>query len=261
MNDDHDPRYPTVCPHLIRRPTMRMTWEELTMLHWRYPVEEVQRLIPDGLTVEAFDGSAWVGLIPFRMRVDLPFLPAMPRILHFPETNVRTYVTDRQGRPAVWFFSLEASSPLAVITARTTYRVPYYWADMTIERTPPAPVPVEPPSRTGDRFVYLSTRRRPGPRGARSLVDAVVGEPFGPGEAGPLDRFLTARWALCGTLGPLVVRAEMYHEPWPLWHAEIERLDDELVAAAGLTQPCDPPVVHHSPGVHVRCGWPGLAGR
>lgn len=228
---------------------MRMIWDQLTMLHWRFPVEEVQRLVPDRLTVERFDDSAWVGLVPFRMQVDLPGLPAMPGILHFPETNVRTYVTDRQGRPGVWFFSLEASSPLAVVTARATYRVPYFWADMSIEQ----------PDDADDRFVYRSTRRWPGPKGASSLVDVSVGPAFEPGEAGELDRFLTARWALYGALGPLTVRAQMFHERWPLHHGTVHRWNDELVAACGLPQPTGEPVVHYSPGVNVRCGWPTRA--
>lgn len=232
---------------------MRMGWDDLTLLHWRYPADEVQRLIPDRLRVETFDGSAWVGLVPFQMRVDVPGLPTLPRVLHFPETNVRTYVRDRRGRVGVWFFSLEASSPLAVVTARATYRVPYFRADMSIDR------PEGPARDGGRRFVYRSRRRWPGPRGASSLVDVVVGEPFGPDEVGPLDRFLTARWALYGTLGPLTVRARMHHEPWPLHHARVERWDDELVAASGLRPPDGEPLVHFSPGVSVRCGWPTLA--
>ena len=249
MSHDHDPRYPEVCPYEIQRPTMRMVWDQLTMLHWRYPADEVQRLLPDRLTVETFDGSAWVGLVPFRMRIDVPFVPEWPRVLHFPETNVRTYVVDRKGRPGVWFFSLEASSLPSVVTARTTYRVPYFWADMVIEQ----------PDEPGARYHYRSARRWPGPKGAASLVDVTVGPALESGEVGALDRFLTARWALYGTLGPLTVRAEMHHEPWPLHHATVERWDDELVAASGLSQPTDEPVVHHSPGVNVRCGWPRLA--
>ena len=226
-----------------------MRWEQLTMLHWRYPAEEVQALLPEGLTIETFDGSAWVGLIPFQIRVDIPGLPTMASILHFPETNVRTYAYGPSGRPGVYFFSLEASSLPAVVTARTTYRVPYLWADMSIE--------VE-----GDWLRYESTRRWPGPKGAHSLVEIEVGERI---EPGPLDNFLTARWALYGDLGQWFRRrghsgltyARMYHEPWPLYSAEVLHWDDELVAAAGLGEPSGAPIAHYSPGVSVRCGWPG----
>ncbi len=214
------------------------------MLHWRYPAAEVQALLPEGLTVETFDGSAWVGLVPFQMRIDVPFVPALPRILHFPETNVRTYVSGRSGEPGVYFFSLEASALVSVVTARVTYQVPYFWADMSIEHR-------------GDRLRYESRRYWPKPRGASSLVEVDVGPAFEPGEADDLDRFLTARWALYGDLGPWITYASMFHEPWPLHHAEVIRWDDELVAAAGLSQPTVPPLVHYSPGVNVRCGWPG----
>ncbi len=244
---------------------MRMRWEELTMLHWRYPAAEVQALLPEGLTVETFDGSAWVGLVPFQMRVDVPFMPEMRRILHFPETNVRTYVQGRSGEPGVYFFSLEASALISVVTARVSYQVPYFWADMSIDRSSDSSVdrPADDPvdgvdsgSQVGRRLRYESSRYWPKPRGAHSLVEVTVGEPFAPGEATDLDRFLTARWALYGDLGRWITYATMFHEPWPLHHATVTAWDDELVAAAGLKQPTTEPLVHYSPEVSVRCGWP-----
>lgn len=213
------------------------------MLHWRYPAEEVQALLPRHLAVETFDGSAWVGLVPFHMQVDVPFMPEMRRVLHFPETNVRTYVRGRSGESGVYFFSLEASALVSVVTARVAYQVPYYWADMTI-------------ATQGNELRYQSTRQWPKPRGASSDVSVHIGEPFALGEASELDRFLTARWALYGDLGPWITYATMFHEPWPLHHARVSRWDDQLVSAAGLTQPTDEPLVHYSPGVSVRCGWP-----
>jgi len=219
------------------------------MLHWRYPAADVQRLLPGDLTVETFDGSAWVGLVPFQMRVDVPFMPSLPRILHFPETNVRTYVHDAENKPGVYFFSLEASALVSVVTARVSYQVPYFWANMAIDRTTADGI---------DRRRYTSSRWWPKPRGASSLVDVTVGAPFHAGEATDLDRFLTARWALFGDLGPWITYATMFHEPWPLHHATVTAWDDQLVAAAGLAQPTAAPLVHYSPEVNVRCGWPTL---
>lgn len=233
-----------------------MEWEDLTMLHWRYEPEEVQALLPRGLTVETFDGSAWVGLVPFQMRVDIPFAPTMKSILHFPETNVRTYVTSESNEPGVYFWSLEASSLPAVVTARTTYRVPYFWADMTIEKTDRNDERVDRRLVEGDRVTYTSARKRPEPTPANSVVSVTVGEAFGPGQQGPLDRFLTARWALYGDLWKWQSYAKMHHEPWPLHFATVDSYHDELVVAAGLSEPETPPLVHFSPGVSVRCGWP-----
>jgi len=239
---------------------MRMRWTDLTMLHWGYPAEEVQALLPGGLTVETFDGLAWVGLVPFRMEVDIPFAPAMPSVLHFPETNVRSYVYGPSGEPGVYFWSLEASSLPAVVTARTTYQVPYFWASMSIDRTGPDGRPVTADfMRSGDRVRYESTRRWPKPRGARTVVDVEVGERVADADVSDFDNFLTARWALYGSFMRYRSYATMFHEPWPLYRAQLHDWSDELVAAAGFSQPTTEPVVHFSPGVHVRAGWPSRA--
>src|SRR5688572_10620999 len=139
---------------------MRQDWRDLTFLHWRYPADAVQRLLPAGLTVEEFDGSAWIGLVPFRMdRVRAPAGPALPWLSRFAETNVRTYVRAADGTSGIWFFSLDAARLLAVVAGRGTYRLPYAWARMAVRVTP-------------ERYEYRSVRRWPGPRGAR--CDAVV---------------------------------------------------------------------------------------
>src|SRR5581483_6572537 len=109
---------------------MRQRWESLTFVHWRYPADLLQRMVPPGLTVEQHESSAWVGLVPFRMHVSLPRLPAPPWAGRFAETNVRTYVRDVQGRSGVWFFSLDASRLGAVLTARSLFHLPYFWSAM-----------------------------------------------------------------------------------------------------------------------------------
>ncbi|MDQ1745834.1 MAG: uncharacterized protein QOD07_97 [Frankiaceae bacterium] len=85
---------------------MRQRWDSLSFLHWPYDVDVVQRFLPAGLTVEPWDGHAWVGLVPFEMHVGGPAGPLMVR---FPETNVRTYVVGPDGRPGIWFFCSSAS--------------------------------------------------------------------------------------------------------------------------------------------------------
>ena len=101
------------CPEPVKRAVMVQQWRDLAYVHWRYPVEEVQALLPPGLEVDTFDGSAWVGLIPFSMKnIGLPRLPAVPYFGSFPEVNVRTYVR-RNGVPGVWFFFAGCESFLA----------------------------------------------------------------------------------------------------------------------------------------------------
>lgn len=115
------------CPHRVERASMSHRWDNLTFLHWPVAPQLVQALLPPGLEVETFEGSAWVGLVPFEMLVSLPSGGAAPWLCNFAETNVRTYVRGPDGSTGVWFLSLEASRLAAVVTARATYRLPYYW--------------------------------------------------------------------------------------------------------------------------------------
>jgi uncharacterized protein YqjF (DUF2071 family) len=219
---------------------MYQTWSWLTFLHWSYPPEVVQRLLPDRLAVHDFGGRAWVGLTPFFLRdLRTPVAPAPPWFTSFPETNVRTYVVGPDGREGLWFFSLDAARLEPVLVARSTYALPYMWSDMTVERD-------------GQVLRYRSRRRWPGPTPATSAVTVEVGARLAPAELGELDHYLTARWQLYTTLGPVLARSCVEHEPWPLHRATVPELDTDLVAAAGLPRPEGEPVVHWSPGVRTR---------
>jgi uncharacterized protein YqjF (DUF2071 family) len=113
------------------------------------------------------------------------------------------------------------------------------WSRMTVERD-------------GSLLRYRSHRRWPGPRPAASDVTVEVGDPMAPGELSQFDHHLTARWQLYTTLGPVLARSTVDHEPWPLHRAAVRELDSGLIAAAGLPDPGGPPVVHWSPGVRTR---------
>ncbi len=218
-------------------------WDRLAFLHWSYDPALVQRLLPESLTVDTYDGSAWVGLVPFLMEVRPPRGPALPWISHFCETNVRTYATAPDGTRGVWFLSLDAARLPAVITARTVYRLPYFWSAMRLDRS-------------ADTYSYTCRRRWPAPRGAASIVEVRVGDRYAPSELGPFDHYLTARWRLYSTRGGGLRYALAEHEPWPLHRLEVLELRDELIAAAGLPQPTGEPIAHWSPGVEVRIGVP-----
>lgn len=239
---DTRPSVSASCPTPVARPIMIHGWRNLTFLHWRVESAAVQRLLPDGLTVDTFDGSAWVALVPFEMEVSLPHAPLVPWLSRFPETNVRTYVRGPDGRTGVWFLSLEAARLAAVITARTAYRLPYFWSRMAA-------------ASFGDLVTYTSRRYAPPPIGVRSRVAVQVGEPFAPHELGDLDHWLTARWRLYSATRHGLRAAQADHPPWPLHRAEVLHLDDGLVRAAGL-EVTGPPLVHWSPGVEVRISLP-----
>ena len=113
---------------------MAQRWHDLLFAHWRCAAGDLRPLIPAPLEIETFDGSAWIGVIPFYMSgVRMRGMPPIPTAHAFLELNVRTYVT-LDGRPGVWFFSLDAASSLAVIGARLGIRLPYFRAAMRRRR-------------------------------------------------------------------------------------------------------------------------------
>ncbi|MBZ5586603.1 MAG: DUF2071 domain-containing protein, partial [Acidobacteriia bacterium] len=192
---------------------------------------------------DTFDGSAWLGITPFLLEdLRAPGLPAFPWISRFPETNCRTYVRGPDGRPAIWFFSLDAARMPAVAGARLLYGLPYAWSRMRVQIA-------------GDGREYASARRWPG----RLARTAVTVERGGPLAAGPLEIFLTARFRLYSILRGRLMCAQVEHEPWPLEGARVVRLEETLTRAAGLPAPEGAPLAHFSPGVRTRIGAPGRA--
>ncbi len=223
---------------------MYQEWRQLTFVHWRYEAASIRPLLPPGLEVDTFDGSAWVGLTPFVAWVRLPHSPRLFS-LRFPETNVRTYVRGPDGKRGVWFFSLDAARRSAVAGARLFYGLPYRLARMDV--TP-----------LGRGIRYRSQRVSPDP-GPESDIEIQTGDAISPVELTDLHLFLTARWRLYTLLrNGRIGRANVEHPPWPLVRARVVGVNQTLLAAAGLDEPRAEPMALYSPGVTVRIGPPRL---
>lgn len=236
-------------PAWDRRAVLRQQWTELAFFHWAYDPAVVQQLLPAGITVDTFDGAAWVGLIPFEMRnVRVGSTPPVPWLGSFIEINVRTYVTDVLGRRAVWFFSLDVSRTVIVAAARSAFALPYCWARTDHQRE-------------GDRHRYSLTRRWPRPSGAHADIEFTVGDELADGEVGGLEHFLTARWALLTTRRGRVLNGAVDHQRWPLHRVGDVTIDQDVIEAAGLPCPVGAPHAMYSPGVDVSVAWLRTVGR
>jgi uncharacterized protein len=223
---------------------LAMQWHELLFMHWPVPASTLRGALPPGLTLETFDGSAWLGVVPFMMRRVRPRLtPALPGVAAFPELNVRTYVT-RDGEPGVWFFSLDAANPLAVEVARATFHLNYAHARMRCERA-------------GDEVRYRSARTH---RGLPPASFAARYRPVGPVFAaapGTLEHFLTERYCLyaANRRGDLW-RGAIHHPPWPLQPAEAEIRENRMTEQIGLKLPATAPLLHYAHALAVTAWWP-----
>ncbi len=223
------------------RPVMYQSWKQLLFLHWSLPPEEVAPLLPPGLTLDTFEGRAWVGLVPFTMRGVRPRgLPAVRFLSDFHETNVRTYVHDKGKNPGVWFFSLDAANAIAVRLARAWFKLPYHYAGMELHAGP-----------RGESFAYRSERRWPGPTPATCAVRCTPRGDASTSTPGTLQHFLVERYFLYSTAQGSLFRGQVHHAPYQVRGAEVEGLDESLLAAAGIPRPSEPPLALFSDGVDV----------
>jgi uncharacterized protein YqjF (DUF2071 family) len=222
---------------------MTQRWNDLLFAHWPVPAAEITHLLPAHLTVDTFDGSAWVGVVPFWMdQIRLRGLPPIPGASRFPELNLRTYVRERHSNMAgVYFFSLDAANPLAVSVARTFFKLPYYWAKMRIDH------------RDNREFSYSSERRFTEQPVRFRATYRSLGKPCSGNDIG---QFLTERYALyTSDRRGGIFKSNIHHTQWPLELAEAEIELNELPSTHGIRLPDTPPLLHYSRELVVYV-WP-----
>lgn len=213
---------------------MAQIWHHLLFAHWQVPESSLRPHIPARLAIDTFDGQAWLGVVPFRMSgVRLRRTPAVPWLSAFPELNVRTYVV-ANGKPGVWFFSLDAGNRIAVAIARAWFHLPYFRAQMSCEER-------------SDWIEYKSVRSHRGAAcGVLNGRYRAIGESFSP-VPGSLEHFLTERYCLYTTdAAGQVISGEIHHAPWPLQAAEAELVSNTMPEAAGIYLAPAKPLLHFS---------------
>jgi uncharacterized protein YqjF (DUF2071 family) len=219
----------------------RQTWHDVLFAHWPIAASALRPLVPEALEIETFDGSSWVGLVPFRMTgVTARFVPPLPGLSAFAETNLRFYVRHRD-RPGVWFVSLDAASRLAVWAARRFFHLPYFHAAMQVEHE-------------GDR-VHYRTERVDGAAAAFVGSYWPIGSTF-TAAPGTIDHFLTERYCLY-TRGPRgeLRTLDIHHEPWPLQRARADIAMNTVATAQGVAVGGEPLHLHYARRLDVRF-WP-----
>jgi uncharacterized protein len=204
-------------------------WKKLLFLHWQIPVEDLRPLIPAALSIDTFEGVAYVGVVPFVMEGVRPRWWPKALAFNFLETNVRAYV-HLDGQPGVYFLSLDASSKLAVWAARFGWSLPYFFSDMNIDQDK-------------NEIQYTASRRsKPHPK---LSVKYRVGKEIGPSQPESLEFFLLERYLMFVERQGGIQAGQVYHTPYIPHEVELINLKDELVHATGLAHPKDQPHCAH----------------
>jgi uncharacterized protein YqjF (DUF2071 family) len=220
------------------QPLMHQKWGKLLFMHWRIEEAELRPLIPEQLEIDTFDGSAWIGIIPFTMwdiRAFPPYLPAVPGLSSTHELNVRTYVHYNRV-PGVWFFSLDCNSTAAVMAARAFYHLPYFNAHIDLEQH----------INTVD-YALKRIDHPPGYfNGSWNIGETI---PFSHPDS--LEFFLTERYLLYSEYEGELFRARVYHEPYELYKAELTNFGSTLLEPKQIPQPKTQPILHYAEQVSV----------
>jgi uncharacterized protein YqjF (DUF2071 family) len=242
-HDTIDRISPTLEPD--QQVVMYQNWHHLLFVHWEIPVTELQALLPPRLTLDTYEGKAYAGLVPFTVTGARPVLmPPLPFISNFHEINVRTYVHLDGQHPGVWFFSLDASSSVAVSAARALYKLAYFTSTIQFDaKGETSPFVEFNAQRTDERGTT--------PANAHLRYGPVEGPVFH-AEPGTIEHFLIERYILYSVdEQQQLYRARIHHQPYPIQRADVPQLDETLVWAAGVRRPEQPSMRHYAREVNV----------
>jgi hypothetical protein len=217
---------------------MTQRWNDLLFLHYAIPAEKLRPLVPEVLALDTYEHTGWVSITPFWINhLRPPGVPSLPWVSHFAEINVRTYVT-YEGKPGVYFFSLDASHLSAVWGARIFYRLPYWHASMKVRGR-------------GKPKLQFQSKRSHGPKPAELRISYGPIAPGVPARRGSLEHFLTERYCLYSVNRERMYRADIHHLPWSLEPVEVELALNTMAQTAGIDLRASPDLTHFSRSLKV----------
>jgi uncharacterized protein YqjF (DUF2071 family) len=222
---------------------MRQVWSDLLFAHWPAPVSQLEALLPPGLTLDTWEGEAWVGVVPFRMPyLSIRGLPNVPPFMRLLEINVRTYVRV-DDKPGVYFFSLDADNPIAVEVARRWYSLPYLNARFDCDFT-----------SANVRYGVVRTDQRAAPGAFAASYRPTRAARLATPDS--LEDWLTARYALyTSNRRGRILRGDITHHPWNLAPAEAEIEVNTLAQSHGISLADTAPLLHYASHLDV-LAWP-----
>lgn len=221
------------------KPFMIQYWEELLFLHWEISKQFLDEILPRGLEADTFQGKAYVGLVPFRMKGVRPiFLPPLPWVSYFSELNVRTYVKT-QGKPGVYFFSLDAENRIVVEVARKFFYLPYLNAKMRFKRKG---------IKKDFHCTRIDPRANPGEFHATYFPSSKIYQ----SKQNTLENWLTERYCLYSMDSERrIYRGEVHHLPWSLQKAEFDISHNTILKNHNIPVLEREPLAHYSESLKV----------
>jgi uncharacterized protein YqjF (DUF2071 family) len=175
-------------------------WSDVLFLHYEVDSKTLQQKVP--YPIDMYEGRAFVSIVPFSMgRIRFPFLPVFPFFSKLQELNLRTYVVVN-GRPAVYFFTLDANHFIGVLIARTFFRLPYRWRSMVLN--------------CNNDYIFESKNLRIKARIENSFLNS------------PFDLWATERYALVTKFLGMNLIGVVEHSQWNLKKVDLAKIEDNF---------------------------------
>ncbi len=203
-------------------------WNRALFMHWEVPAETLREMVPQKLSLDTFNGKAYVSVVPFTMEKIRPrFLPSVGFISNFHEINVRTYV-EADSKKGVYFLSMEAQKWLSAVVSKKISGLPYEKSYI---------------NRTQNEY-----------RSANKKNAFTLDVEFSIGAAIPqktaLENWLTERYCLYLDKNSELYRFDVHHRAWELQNLEIKRLSIDYQIGP-LVLSTAPNLANYSDGVKV----------
>ncbi len=203
-------------------------WNRALFFHYPVDAKILREFVPKEIEIDMFDNVAWVSIVAFTMEKIRPrFIPAFAPISDFDEINLRTYVT-KNGKPGVYFLSIEAGKFCSAILAKSLSGLPYEKSIII---------------RKANSYQANHPKRN-----FSLLADYSIGMEVKQKTA--LDLFLTERYCLYLKENKQLSRFEIQHLPWKINQIEFEFLEINYQLGQ-LKIDSKPALVHYSEGVQV----------
>lgn len=203
-------------------------WNKAIFFHWEVEPDLIKPLLPKGIELDIINGKTWVSLVAFDMNnIRLRNLPKISQISNFYEINIRVYVI-YNGKPSVYFLSMEGSKKLSCKILKTVSKFPYRYSKMKRNDF----------SYESKNYEYNDSFFT-----EYSLEDSLIIKD-------ETDIWLTERYAVFQDYRNNIIEYDVHHLEWPTQQIDVKELEIKYPRFSHLINN-NPDRIHYSKGVQV----------
>lgn len=220
---------------------MKQTWQDLLFAHYPVKLEVLQQVVPSVFQLEQYNGTAWIGVVPFRVQNHrVRFLPPMPGINRFLQLNVRTYVTIN-GKRGVYFLSIDMNHLIARQLAKSLFYMPTQTATINMSHN--------------ECGIYFNSKTVEKGHPEFECQYTPIGQPFYARKE-TFEAWLVERYSMYSlNRRGEVVRCDILHDYWPLQYVDVEINNNSIFQNRGIQVASKDPILHYAKRMEAYL-WP-----